>query len=81
MSSLSFNADTPVYDANGQRIGAVSLASPGDYLVIHHDGAAPDDALYVPLSAIGRSDASGIYLDLTAADLADPAWRTPPITG
>jgi hypothetical protein len=81
MSSQSFDADTPVYDANGQRVGAVSLTSPGDYLVIQPDGTAPDDVLYVPLSAIGRSDATGIYLDLTAADLTDPAWRTPPITG
>ena len=34
--------------------------------------------LYVPLSAVNRSDASGIYLALTQADLQRDEWLTPP---
>jgi hypothetical protein len=30
------------------------------------------------LNAVNRSDASGIYLSLTADVLRDPRWRTPP---
>ena len=74
----SWDNGTPVYDVNGRRVGTLSVGATGDYLVILPDGAdaAP---LYVPLSAVGRSDATGIYLDLTSTDLADAAWRKPPL--
>ena len=65
----------PVFAADGQQIGTLSLASPGDYLVIQRAG---DHDLYVPLSAVNRSDASGIYLALTQADLQRDEWLTPP---
>jgi hypothetical protein len=73
----TFAAPAPVFDANGQQVGVLNLVSPGDYLVIEPVGGGPD--LYVPLSAVNRSDESGIYLALTQADLVDDAWRMPPI--
>jgi hypothetical protein len=73
--SWSFRTPEPVFDANGEQIGVLSLASAGDYLVVQRDGG-PD--LYIPLSAVNRSDISGITLSLTRADLQDERWLTPP---
>jgi len=67
---------TPVYDESGQRIGTLDVAATADYLVVRPgDGGAP---FLLPLSVVGRSDASGIYLNLTADVLRDPRWRLPP---
>lgn len=67
----------PVYAESGIRVGALNLRETADYLVIEPlDGGAP---LFVPLSAVGRSDASGIYLDMTADELSNPAWHKPPV--
>jgi hypothetical protein len=72
----TFAAPAPVFDANGEQVGVLSLVNPGDYLVILPVGGGT--YLYVPLSAVNRSDESGIYLALTRADLRDDAWRRPP---
>lgn len=67
---------TAVYDASGQRIGTLDVAETADFLVVRpDDGSGP---LFLPLNAVNRSDASGIYLSLTADVLRDPRWRTPP---
>jgi hypothetical protein len=63
----------PVYDETGARVGTLNLRETAEYLVIEPvGGGAP---LFVPLSAVGRSDASGIYLDMTADELSNPAWH------
>lgn len=72
----TYSSPAPVFDADGQQIGTLSLGSPGDYLVIQRANAGGD--LYLPLSAVNRSDASGIYLSLTRADLEDARWLSPP---
>ncbi|MFI5273317.1 MAG: hypothetical protein ACHQ4H_09840 [Ktedonobacterales bacterium] len=66
----------PVYDESGTRVGTLNLRETADYLVIEQEGGG---TLFVPLSAVGRSDASGIYLNLTADVLRDPNWRMPPL--
>ncbi len=68
---------TPVYDESGTRVGTLNLRETADYLVIEPEGGG--GPLFVPLSAMGRSDASGIYLDMTADELSDPAWHAPPV--
>ena len=72
----SFRSPTPVFDADEQEIGVLSLSDPGDYLVVQRGADGPD--LYIPLSAVNRSDASGVYLSLTRADLRDARWLSPP---
>jgi hypothetical protein len=72
----TFASPAPVYDADERQVGTLSLGSPGDYLVVQRAGTQPD--LYIPLSAVNRSDESGVYLSLTASDLADPRWRQRP---
>lgn len=71
----TFASPAPVFDVDGQQVGTLSLASPEDYLVVQRPGA-PD--LNIPLGAVNRSDASGIYLSLSRSDLADKRWLTPP---
>lgn len=68
---------TPVYDEGGKRVGTLNLRETADYLVIEPEGGGAP--LFVPLSALGRSDASGIYLDMTADELSNPAWHKPPV--
>ena len=72
----SFRSPTPVFDANGEQLGVLSLGSPGDYLVVQCDVGDAD--LFIPLSAVNRSDSSGVYLSLTRADLRDKRWLSPP---
>jgi len=74
--SWSFRSPEPVFDANGEQIGVLSLASPGDYLIVQRSAGGPD--LNIPLSAVNRSDLSGVYLSLTLADLQDERWLSPP---
>ncbi len=71
----TFASPAPVYDANGRQVGTLNLASPEDYLVVQRPGG-PD--LNIPLGAVNRSDASGVYLSLSQEDLADRRWLTPP---
>ncbi len=68
---------TPVYAERGTRVGSLNLRETADYLVIEPEGGGAP--LFVPFSAISRSDASGIYLDMTADELNNPAWREPPV--
>ncbi len=72
----SFRSPTPVYAAGGEQIGVLSLGSPGDFLIVQRDEEGPD--LAIPLSAVNRSDNSGVYLSLTRADLADERWLAKP---
>lgn len=76
-SQRQMSDGAPVYDANGTRVGTLNLRETADYLVIEPEGGGAP--LFVPLSAVGRSDASGIYLDMTADELSNPAWHEPPV--
>ena len=74
--SWSFRTPEPVFDADGEQIGVLSLGNPGDYLVVQRATGGPD--LNIPLGAVNRSDISGIYLSLSRADLQDDRWLSPP---
>ena len=80
-----FFAGTPVYDANGERIGYISQHShgihsrPGGVLLLHQGQFFQRDT-YVPLSAVRRSDTNGVYLNLTTAELRHDRYAAPPAT-
>jgi hypothetical protein len=81
--SHQFFAGAPVYDANGERIGYISQDShdihsgPGGVLLLHQGQFFPRDT-YVPLSAVRSSDANGVYLNLTGAELRHDRYAAPP---
>lgn len=75
----SVDAGMAVYDAAGDKVGAVREANPRrDYLVVRHGRLFPCD-LYVPLHAITHTDAEGIILRLGKDDLRTEIYRRPPI--
>jgi uncharacterized protein (TIGR02271 family) len=73
-----FAEGMPVYDAGGEKAGTLREYSPqGGYLLVQKGWLFPKD-VYVPLNAIARSDASGIYLNLYKDDLKNQSWENPP---
>ena len=76
-----FAEGTAVYDAGGEKIGAVSEHNvQGQYLVLHKGMFRKD--IYVPVSAVQRNDTDGIYLTVYKDDLAnDPRYEQPPMGG
>lgn len=71
---------TTVYDAGGDKVGTVSEHNTqGGYLVLHKGWLFPKD-VYVPLNAIGRADADGVYLNMYKDDLKNQNWDMPPAT-
>lgn len=71
MSQL-FAAGTPVYNATGNKIGAVSAPGvKGNYLLVQK-GRIFHKTVYVPLDAIRRSDGRGIYLRLYKPYVEEP---------
>jgi uncharacterized protein (TIGR02271 family) len=69
---------TSVYDAGGDKVGTVSEHNAqGGYLVVHKGWLFPKD-VYVPLNAISRTDADGVYLNMYKDDLKNQNWDTPP---
>ena len=70
--------NTPVYDANGDKVGDVSQYQPGDgYFVMTKGFFFPKD-LYVPLNAIQRATTDGVYLSLTKDQINNQNWDNPP---
>lgn len=70
---------TTVYDAGGEKVGTVSDHNvQGGYVVVHKGWLFPKD-VYVPLNAIGRTDADGVYLNMYKDDLKNQNWDTPPV--
>jgi hypothetical protein len=66
-----FPQGIPIYDSNGDKLGTVSAYGvQSGYLVMrkgllfHHD-------VSLPVSAIDRSDAHGVYLNRTRQDIHD----------
>jgi len=75
----SVDAGMAVYDASGDKVGAVRAANPRrDYLVVRHGWLFPCD-IYVPLHAIAHTDAEGIILRLGKDELRTEVYRRPPI--
>lgn len=69
---------TPVYDANGDKVGDVSQYQGGDgYFVMTKGFFFPKD-LYVPLNAIQRATTDGVYLNLTKDQINNENWENPP---
>lgn len=78
MSGQQYVEGTTVFDAAGEKVGTVSEHNiQGGYLVVHKGWLFPRD-LYVPLSAVGRSDDDGIYLNMYKDELKNQDWDEPP---
>jgi len=72
---------TTVYDASGEKIGRVRASdTQGGYLDVEKGWLFPKD-VYIPLSAIARSDADGVYLTLYKDDLSANTYAQPPQAG
>jgi uncharacterized protein (TIGR02271 family) len=77
MAGQQFLEGTPVFDAAGEKVGSVSEHNvQGGYLVVHKGIFRKD--IHVPLSAIGRGDDDGVYLNMYKDELRDQSWDTPP---
>jgi hypothetical protein len=71
----SYSAGTAVFDAQGEKMGVVSLPPmQGNYLIVEQRRLLAH-TLYIPHAAIYAQDANGIYLNLTK-DVEQ--WRIPP---
>lgn len=69
---------TTIYDTSGDKVGTLNqYDAQGNYLVAQKGLLFPHD-IYIPLSAVERSDADGIYLNLTREDLRDERYKTAP---
>ncbi len=72
---------TTVYDASGEKIGQVRGSDvQGGYLDVEKGWLFPKD-VYIPLSAIARSDTGGVYLTLYKDDLSADTYAQPPQGG
>lgn len=77
MAGQQFVDGTPVFDAAGEKVGSVSEHNvQGGYLVVHKGIFRKD--IYVPLSAIGRGDDDGVYLNMYKDELKNQNWDYPP---
>lgn len=70
----------PVYDMNGDKVGTISEHNPQPGCLVIHKGILFPKDLYIPLNAIQRSDADGVYLSLAKDDLSDDRYSNPPDT-
>jgi len=78
MFAHSYVAGTPVFDANGEKVGVVGVPeTQGNYLVVEK-GWLFTYELYIPFTAIHAQDTNGIYLNLTRDELQDDQWKVPP---
>lgn len=78
MGGQQFVEGTPVYDSVGDKLGSVGSASPdGNYLLVQKGIIFKHD-VYVPLQSIARSDADGIYLNMTKDQALNQDWQNPP---
>lgn len=69
---------TPIFDVGGDKVGTVSQYEPQDaYLIMQKGWFFPHD-VYVPLDAIARQDADGLYLRYQKDDLKNMNWDQQP---
>jgi hypothetical protein len=66
-----FPAGMPIYDCNRQKLGVVSEAGRQEQYLIMKEGRLFHRDVAVPVSAIARSDADGIYLNRTREEIHD----------
>ncbi len=73
-----FIAGESVFDVAGEKIGSVSEESVhGRYLVVQKGWLFPKD-IYIPLNAVARNDAEGVYVSLHKDDLSSSQYENPP---
>jgi len=73
-----FMEGTPVYAADGEKVGTVSEHNvQGHYLIVHKGWLFPQD-VYIPLDAVTRSDGDGVYLRYTKDTIQDQDWSAAP---
>lgn len=76
-TELELTKDVPIYDANGEKLDTISEnCLQGSCLVLHEGVIFPRD-VYVPLSAVQSSDANGVRLSMTRAELMHERYATP----
>lgn len=75
-----FSEGTPVYDVNGEQVGTVSKYSPLENMLVLQKGTLFQRDIQVPLSAVQRSDARGIYLGVTRDELQHDRYAAPSAT-
>jgi hypothetical protein len=61
----------PIYDCNGEQLGVVSADGVLEQYLIMTKGHLWHHDVNVPLSAVARSDARGVYLNRTKRDISD----------
>ncbi len=72
-----FTEGTPVYDVNGEQVGAVSKHGLAENTLILHKGIFFHRDIQVPLSTVQRSDANGIYLSVSKDELQHERYAAP----
>jgi len=76
--SDQFVEGTPVFDVDGQKVGTIGEHSvQGQYVIVRKGWLFPQD-LYIPVTAIDRADAEGVYLRMTKDDISQQDWSAPP---
>jgi hypothetical protein len=72
-------AGMPIYDADGEKVGVVNAFDPHNrYLAMQKGWFFPHDVA-VPLDAISRQGADGLYLRFHKSDLKDLKWDQLPV--
>jgi uncharacterized protein (TIGR02271 family) len=71
----------PVYDVNGDKVGTVSEHDGQSTYFTAQRGIIFTHDLYVPMSAVTRADADGVYLNLAKDDISNQDWDNPPTAG
>lgn len=69
---------TPVYDVNGDKVGEVSGRGLTQNTLLVQKGLIFPKDLHIPLSAISRSGAEGVYLNLPKSEIKNQNWDKPP---
>jgi uncharacterized protein (TIGR02271 family) len=74
-----FVPGAPIFDTAGEKVGSVSEHTvQGAYVVMHKGWLFPKD-IYIPLSAVERADADGVYLRVYKDDISDQQTVTVPV--
>src|SRR5215472_13563497 len=68
----------PVYDVNGDKVGTVSEYDGRSTYFIVQRGIIFTHDLYVPMSAVTRGDADGVYLNLAKDAISNEGRDHPP---
>lgn len=67
-----------VYDANGNKVGAVTFSALHDGYFVVEKGFLFTHELFLPATAIQARDLNGLTLRLTKDELKDDQWKQPP---